>query len=587
MGNDGGQGAAPAENVSPTPAPKWAGVLNLIATVHSWRGHVVDMVGGAGFKLSGSATVEASGDARLPKIVVSAKDCAPLDSVVADIFFRRRDDSSGQKAESAEPAHDPASPWPSTPIGRVSGWDEIKEGWFRSTPTTLVVEVALAADHFDELRSRYISRLSMPAAVHFTIPNAKLGVVQAGDDGTELRLVIADTPQEITQATWTYGHAREKSWLDSPLTGPGRAVLGDIDWTHDGWKATHDQFRTIAGELVASAITEVRHGRSHYDDPRIAGHAAWHLATELYQALADAEYATRAARGRRKSKIKDKEAVQSFPWHKRAPSADFNQGLDSRSWSSISAADLAELAQRYIAHGWHSPTFEWVMVDAMVYSEVREFGEHVKMTNPLINPWFSGRYEENAGNLHRILRSKIPGQLVSAFVKMALWIGIPGYYAYQYWQTGDQEAAILIGAAWLAVTLIWPRIRRSLRAGQASQQDDLRRQTELLGAMSAAYTDISLDRPASVAKRSLEVAADKGASWPGDVWSMLVLADRRDPVSWRHSIRDREVLHLALKFRFALDEEVKRRQKAGERIPQPRFDGRCFTVEGAEAEGND
>lgn len=573
MRNEGVQ-----ETIEPGAAPRpltWSGVIHFTAEIHSWQVQVIDRADGADCRITASASLRPHRDYDRPSIVVGSKDRSPLGDTYAEIIFKLRSDADGEEPqEQATSGNDPLGLWPKKPIGQLTGWDEVPSPLDRH-PTTVLSEIGLSREHLWELRDRQLAGLPLPIEIVLTVPEARMEVIRPSADGEKPHLLLAEQPLIVTRALWTYEQVGERSW-DDDLTGPLKAVFDNIDWQSDGWKIQHEQFRQIVSELVGSALVGARSGSRSYRDARAAGRSAWRLACDLYQALADAEYSTRFDRRISKTKSKgDEKYTLSYPWTKRSPAQDFNLGKDSISWSSITRTELSDLAQRYLSEGLDSPTFEWVVVDALTYSEVRDFGEHLKLTSPLLSPWFGPR----SGNLQQIGWARLREQAIWLIIKGALWLGLPAYLAWSKWREGDGETAILVGVVWLAITLIWPLLKKAMGVEPTSAQERLKKQSDLLGSMIMAYADISLDRPARVALRSLERAAEQGAAWDGDAWSLLIAADRRDPARWRSWNRAADGLGWSL--RHALRRELDRRKDAGEAIPQPTFDGKCASVEGA------
>lgn len=458
---------------------------------------------------------------------------------------------------------------PVVPIGSLIWYAPCKSSYGDRDPL-IAVHLRLAPELFRDLWEICIAGKPMPGRLELKLTQVK--VKEGASNGC---LELTQDTHFIKSAQWSMSRleAENLHWLvERSLLVLIDQLIERVDWKYDGWKLGNWQFRLVASELLASTIKRMHAGLSCTADVDDELKSAFSIATRLYDGLADAERATRKDRQQLNSKIKPDTKLQSIEWYKRMSHLVFQLGLDSSDWSSIHRDMIENPVIQYLASDLHSPAFEWIVVDALVYAEVRASGETIKQKLP----WsphdplgLNAAYFSSAGNMERMFWKRFRGNFVWALVKLGLWVGLPAWWAWYEIERGEMSKVMLATVAWLTLTLLWPRIKKGIGFGHDEFSDRFQAQIKLLNKMGAAYSEVTSDKPPRAVLRTLERTHDEGAVWDGAIWSILIRAERRDPVSWRDpkdcggstSLAN----HIALKLQGAYTE----RKKAGKTIPEP------------------
>ena len=553
--------------------------LSMTAEISSWSVRYDDTLKRPTSRFTAKATLSVYRDWRLPHIVVGPRDRIPLASILADIEFSARTGETPSITQEANPEVDEAwleSLKPSDPIGRISAGDSDRDGPDRY-PAGIWLQISLTKEHFEELRDRYLDGKPMPPRLELRLPTAELLRINGDETDKRGMLVFDMMPHAITKVEWSYepNKAAKRTSIEKPAI---KMLLDMVDFKYDGWKVEEHQFRTIASELVASAIL----GRNPSPHDRLEDRiqSAWSLAVDLFDQLAEAELKTRNEREGLKSKRKRGEGMPSVPWQKRHLANEFSEGLDAWSWSSITKFDIEGMVWKYRQLGLISPTFEWVIVDILVYAEARQFAEEIKRASPAFGGVWSFKYEMHAGNLERVNLKRLGVAAVWSLAKTALWIGVPAYYAWSEWSRGQTDTAMLIALGWFAVTMLWAPFKKAIGFAPTPENKDLLEKGELFKQMIWAYAEVKLDRPPGVVLARLDQASASGASWDGDVWSILKLAEERSRVSWQYHHEYPEMSAAKEQISSALFDASMAYEREGAVIRKPKFDGDRVTLEG-------
>jgi hypothetical protein len=460
-------------------------------------------------------------------------------------------------------------------LGQLSVSVYQESEWFLAD-TFLVIDVAIAKPIWDELKESLLAGRRMPDQISIFLKNAEMHMVHT-DRGAKRILGDQQLIQKIAWSVqslateiphgslWRRERAALLAFMDERLAS--------TDCRGHAWMLPYWQYRQITAELIASAWLGAA---AKGEPPRYAASAAWRLANEVFEALATAAQQTRLQRTTRARGSNTRPCpTDEITWNKRDPAEDFRAGLDHIYWSSIEKEEMNLIARDYLCLGLESAHLEWVIVDALIYAEVRNFAESVKRFAPSFFSAVSraGDVAETGGNMARVAIRQMWRNLLFTGARAAIFLAAPGYFAFTAYGRGDVTTAALSATAGVAAWLLWPRIAKALGLAAVQPNTEYERRVSLLSEMAIAYTEVKLDRPPSVVLAALGRAASKGAAWEGSAVSLLIHADARRPVMWgsfASSWEENPVLAISERLRAA----HANLSKSGETLPTPDLDAR-------------
>lgn len=445
-------------------------------------------------------------------------------------------------------------------------------------------EVGIDADLHADLVWRHLNGNRLPEELRVWLS----GIPVAVSSGRPRGALSATSETRISRLALSRPSRQPVTGAYSRCEGPPAPILdclSCLDWDSQGWLLEHDQFRRVAGELMASAILAVRDGRIGWDDLGGSVCRGWTLAATLYEILLDAERTTRKARRnltrhRKQKRVEASSYPTAFPWRKREPRSDLYDGQDSAIRCGIELGCLQDIASEYETSGLISPTMEWILVDAAVYAECREYGETIKQQAPGgILDVIVDDYGVTGGNANRMLLRRslrqLPAALAKGSVSLLAWYVLPGLAIINNASNGDLGAAGAIAAGWVIAVALWPHFLRGLGVGvrHEARRKTISDQLALFGTMVGAYKGVLLTNPPEVVRQELNRASVKGAVWDGMVYRILLRAEQRDRASWfERTTEPGELARLIERFL----EEAYRKRRAEHEIGRPDPDDAPF-----------
>lgn len=437
----------------------------------------------------------------------------------------------------------------------------------QSPHPTVYVTVSLDPVAFDVLHSALAKGLPMPRILTLTVPKARVRLL----DGEPRMWPVLEGDQTIASVTWSVRTGQRDDNPDfvvADLRVTVQRVLDNVDWTHLGWLYTHSQHQRVAAELMVSAWLsgDLASHSEHREDVN----AAWAMAGDLFWMLGDAEWQTRFERRQHRYTTKARlPASAALPWRKRSPETDFMEGFDSHDWVAVNKEAAGEMAFRYLASSFDSPTLEWILTDALIYAEVNAYGDAVKRGLGSLIP--QQDYMQTGGSMRKMAMRRLWRQVPLSLLRTAFWLGIPGYYASKEWEAGNLIGAGLLMAAGVVGLSLWPKLKLAFNSGNPERDAEERRQRKLLTDMTSAYKAVALNRPPGDILRTLQIVGDQGAVWDGPTLALLSAAHARNPVVWARGLTDQSLDRLTDAVQRCIADAASARQKAGD-INTPDFD---------------
>lgn len=201
------------------------------------------------------------------------------------------------------------------------------------------------------------------------------------------------------------------------------------------------------------------------------------------------------------------------------------------SWA-ISKDDLSGICRDLLARPWlRLDELEWIVVNALVFCEVFEFGETVKQGDGSSSPqgW---AYASTQGNFRKMVRAKMKFAAGLWLVRWGL-VAAGMFGAWLFVESNHYEGlsafAVLGGSLLVLVWLIagFPTGRRAIKEARLDQG-------KLLKDMWGAYMTMRPGAPLSPyqIRAALLVAQEKGAVWPSGTFPLLDRAAMREPPVW-------------------------------------------------------
>lgn len=237
-------------------------------------------------------------------------------------------------------------------------------------------------------------------------------------------------------------------------------------------------------------------------------------------------------------------------WRHRDLKKAFAEGADSR--EACPPPEVFSLVlERYHAEGLHSATFEWVLLDAMVASEIFWLGEEVKKNPSEFTRSFSwhpferdmDEIEEynavrgNAGKLRgaRLKRHLVREVFVNLYVfglpiGLAVWADVNNLYGLRDALAMIVVVVVLVAFARMARWL-WTAVRALVRAEPVGGIEEA---LQLWRNMLAPYSELedgTASNPRRIRKRLARVVAD-GVGWNPNILPLLDRVIQRSGSCW-------------------------------------------------------
>lgn len=236
-------------------------------------------------------------------------------------------------------------------------------------------------------------------------------------------------------------------------------------------------------------------------------------------------------------------------WQHRDLRRAFNEGFGSEHACPLERESLARIPPKYLAQDMRSPTFEALLLDALVATEIYYFGEELK-ENPSRyvkkSIWSNSiersiqemtAYRETKGRLDQLnwrwLRLRFKRNIMRFAIVYVAPIGIILAAGSQGW--GSLAVVVLTVFAFFLgyrlVSWVWRKIRGLFRDQPA---EPLERALELHQKMILAYDHLQGGTSVSPrrAREVLAKVADEGAAWDPGVFALLDAACARSTGGW-------------------------------------------------------
>jgi len=223
-----------------------------------------------------------------------------------------------------------------------------------------------------------------------------------------------------------------------------------------------------------------------------------------------------------------RERIHAVIWTHGDPQRALTDGYTSDKHLQFERGDLWHQIAKYLERPWlQSPALEWLLVDAMIYHELVQFADAIKLEMP------GGGYFKAEGNLEKMNLIRIKWRLRVLAVKAAIFLGTPAVAVWWAFKQGNADAAFVSGAAYIALMIvwtIWERVRRLVWKPKKSQHETA---LELWGEMSNVYKLLNppIINPTLV-KEALIKTKEKGAVWDTAAYTLVERAIARDPHAW-------------------------------------------------------
>ncbi|WP_139247941.1 hypothetical protein [Hyphomicrobium sp. CS1GBMeth3] len=235
-------------------------------------------------------------------------------------------------------------------------------------------------------------------------------------------------------------------------------------------------------------------------------------------------------------------------WRHRQVSASVRDGYTSPEYSHGNLEDLAGVAESYIDSEFQSSTFEVLIVDAIIATEITSFAEEIKRSPSrffkrasMFSLWFDsgeyGRYVMSKGDSGKLMWLTLKDRLRSAIGIIGFLYVLPlalAWLAAEY-QYNELAAIIALFVVVVFISRCALRLLRVVKRLLSREADPLTKVSALVGKMTQAYDELRAGEASSPQRvRELLVrAADDGAVWPPVLFSILDRAIQRGQGNWR------------------------------------------------------
>lgn len=280
----------------------------------------------------------------------------------------------------------------------------------------------------------------------------------------------------------------------------------------------YSQMRRLSLQAVDQAEAEVvRRGLTGWD-ARIFVEDALNLVNTLQTALHSYGW-------------KPASDEMSLLWHHQNLHKLFLGGRQVLGSWEIDQENLRQVCHDLLSRPWlRLDEMEWIVVSALVFREVFEFGESIKRGGESFSQLAT--YISTEGNLRKMRRENLKAAASEWFVRWGLVAaGMFGawFFVERNHYEGMSGSAVLGGAL---LILIWLCV--GFPGGRRAANDAKQEQVKLFVAMEGVYAMMKLGGPLSPyqIRAALLVAQEKGAVWPSGTFALLDRAAMRDVPVW-------------------------------------------------------
>ena len=218
--------------------------------------------------------------------------------------------------------------------------------------------------------------------------------------------------------------------------------------------------------------------------------------------------------------------------------AAYQGGWESVHHKNIDKVALEHEAVRYLQRPWMwNDQLEWVMIDALMFCEVIEFGEYIKQNDPgyMNSRGTNTAYFSAKGNLKKMAWMKRKNQIMNSARELLLVIVFPLALIFYFWDFQYQDV-IFWSAAIYFISLALYSMTKFIGDSRDDNLDTVHeeRYSQLL-AMRNIYAELytGVINPSYLRGRLLD-SASRGVVWSGAIFSLIDNVVERSPVIWTH-----------------------------------------------------
>jgi hypothetical protein len=216
----------------------------------------------------------------------------------------------------------------------------------------------------------------------------------------------------------------------------------------------------------------------------------------------------------------------------------FWKGPESEYSRKILKDELFDCVTRYIQRPWMATGFlEWIMVDALVYDETREFGEAIKQISPKSILGFSWGYFADKGDMGKMMFKRGIYSLIGTIIKFFIFICAPIALAWRSFNRGDEQQAIFGLFAYFGLLFLV-----NVFNPKRKLKEDAQRNFQLFTKMTDAYSQLhGYPSSAKFIRERLVSVANEGAVWPNPIFVILDYALKRGSDLWIDEDRNKYI----------------------------------------------
>lgn len=221
-----------------------------------------------------------------------------------------------------------------------------------------------------------------------------------------------------------------------------------------------------------------------------------------------------------------REKTPSQLWQHPNAAKHYVDGRSSLSNWVMDRAELASVVRSLLQNPWlRLDELEWAIVDASVFREVFEFGEHVKENSGLA-------YALANGNPKKLIWTKAIVQLMSLALRWGLFaVAVTAAWNYINREDFDSSTRVMLLVIAVAVSL-WVFV--GLPGRNRAAKESAKAQFELWSKMKDAHIALKPDSFVSphMVRALLVATHSMGAVWDGAALALLDRAVSREPPVW-------------------------------------------------------
>jgi len=296
-------------------------------------------------------------------------------------------------------------------------------------------------------------------------------------------------------------------------------------------------FTRLLNDFVELSLSESERLGEDLHATRTRAHDAIELADNLRSAVNEHSRDEEPSAAGDQTKRKQWRQKQGLLWQHNDPEGALYTSETGSVVRAIEKDSLGNVAAQYLQRPWlHHGWFEWMILDALLYSEIVAFARTLKATAPASEGFSFLSSSKHKGNFRAMsseaARVRLTWRAIN-FIWVAAQFGVPAYFV---WTSPHEPRPWWYYAclAWIGFWLVMVLVEWTSRRSRPREVSQWEKSWALWDKMRAMYNTLPRDAVVSPTqvRSELDRLSQEGAVWPGPAYAIIDHAIRRDPAVW-------------------------------------------------------